>query len=60
MNHSATLNIEQYTIKDLYDVFDMSTTENYNRDYVTKKYNPSDEHRVDVGHFGEEWKVENK
>ena len=28
--------------------------------YVTKKYNPSDEHRVNVGHFGEEWKVENK
>mgnify|MGYP001177494353 CR=1 FL=1 len=38
MNH-ATLNIEQYTMKDLYDVFDMSTTENYTRDYVTKKYN---------------------
>ena len=37
--NSATLNIEQYTIKDLYDVFDMSTTENYTRDYVTGKYN---------------------
>jgi len=38
MNH-ATLNIEQYTMKDLYDVFDMSTTEHYTRDNVTKKYN---------------------
>jgi hypothetical protein len=37
--NSATLNIEQYTMKDLYDVFDMNTTENYTRDYVTRKYN---------------------
>ena len=35
--NSATLNIEQYTIKDLYDVFDIDTTENYTRDYVTGK-----------------------
>ena len=37
--NNATLNIEQYTMKDLYDVFDMSTTDTYTRDYVTKKYN---------------------
>jgi len=37
--NNATLNIEQYTMKDLYDVFDMSTTDAYTRDYVTKKYN---------------------
>ena len=28
--------------------------------YVTQKYNPSDEHRKEVGAFGEEWKTENK
>jgi hypothetical protein len=28
--------------------------------YVTRKYDPTDEHRADVGHFGEEWKAENK
>ena len=37
--NNATLNIEQYTMKDLYDVFDMSSTDTYTRDYVTKKYN---------------------
>ena len=37
--NNATLNIEQYTMKDLYDVFDMSTTDTYTREYVTKKYN---------------------
>ena len=29
--NNATLNIEQYTMKDLYDVFDMSTTDAYTR-----------------------------
>ena len=28
--------------------------------YVTRKYDPTDEHRVSIGHFGEEWKTENK
>ena len=28
--------------------------------YLTEKYNPSDEHRVSVGYFGETWKTENK
>ena len=37
--NNTQLNIEQYTIKDLYDVFDMNTSDSYTRDYVTKKYN---------------------
>ena len=28
--------------------------------YVTEKYNPEDEIRAKVGHFGEIWKAENK
>ena len=28
--------------------------------YLTEKYNPGDEFRVPVGHFGEEWTAENK
>ena len=28
--------------------------------YLTEKYNPKDEFRVPVGHFGEEWTAENK
>jgi dTDP-4-dehydrorhamnose 3,5-epimerase-like enzyme len=28
--------------------------------YLTEKYNPKDEFRVPVGHFGEEWGTENK
>ena len=28
--------------------------------YVTRKYDPSDEHRKKVGAFDEEWKTENK
>ena len=28
--------------------------------YLTHKYNPEDEIRVEVGHFGEEWGIENK
>jgi dTDP-4-dehydrorhamnose 3,5-epimerase-like enzyme len=28
--------------------------------YVTEKYNPEDEIRVKIGHFGEIWKAENK
>jgi len=28
--------------------------------YLTEKYNPDDEFRVPVGHFGEEWGAENK
>ena len=28
--------------------------------YVTRKYDPTDEHRKEVGGFGEEWKTENK
>ena len=28
--------------------------------YLTEKYNPKDEFRVPVGHFGEEWTTENK
>jgi len=28
--------------------------------YLTEKYNPDDEFRVPVGHFGEEWEVPNK
>jgi dTDP-4-dehydrorhamnose 3,5-epimerase-like enzyme len=28
--------------------------------YLTKKYNPSDEYRVDVGYFGESWDIPNK
>ena len=36
--NNTQLNIEQYTIKDLYDVFDMNTSDSYTRDYVTKKY----------------------
>ena len=43
-----------------FDLLKESEINIQNKIYVTKKYNPSDEHRVDVGHFGEEWKVENK
>ena len=40
--NNTQLNIEQYTIKDLYDVFDMNTSYSYTRDYVTKKWlNPA-------------------
>ena len=28
--------------------------------YVTKKYDPTDEYRVPVGHFDEDWNIENK
>ena len=28
--------------------------------YLTEKYNPEDEIRVPVGHFGEEWDTPNK
>ena len=28
--------------------------------YVTKKYDPNDEYRLPVGHFDENWKIENK
>jgi dTDP-4-dehydrorhamnose 3,5-epimerase-like enzyme len=28
--------------------------------YVTRKYDPDDEIRADVGHFGENWNTENK
>ena len=28
--------------------------------YVTRKYDPNDEHRASIGDFGEEWKTENK
>ena len=28
--------------------------------YLTEKYNPDDEFRAPVGHFGEEWGAENK
>ena len=28
--------------------------------YLTEKYNPDDEFRVPVGHFGEEWEVPKK
>ena len=28
--------------------------------YVDKKYNPADEIRAEVGHFGETWEVKNK
>ena len=28
--------------------------------YVTKKYDPTDEYRVPVGHFDENWEIENK
>ena len=28
--------------------------------YLTHKYNPEDEIRVPVGHFGEEWDTPNK
>lgn len=28
--------------------------------YLTHKYNPSDEHRAEVGEFGENWETENK
>ena len=28
--------------------------------YLTEKYNPDDEFRVPVGHFGEEWDTPNK
>jgi len=28
--------------------------------YVTRKYDPTDEHRVKIGHFGEDWETENK
>jgi len=28
--------------------------------YLTEKYNPNDEFRVPVGHFGEEWGRANK
>jgi len=28
--------------------------------YVDKKYNPDDEHRVDVGNWNENWGIENK
>ena len=28
--------------------------------YVTKKYDPTDEYRLPVGHFDENWEIENK
>ena len=28
--------------------------------YVTRKYDPTDEHRAEVGDFGENWDIENK
>ena len=28
--------------------------------YVTRKYDPTDEHRANIGQFGEDWEVENK
>ena len=28
--------------------------------YVTRKYDTTDEHRVKIGHFGENWETENK
>ena len=28
--------------------------------YVTQKYDPTDEYRVEVGFFGENWKTKNK
>ena len=28
--------------------------------YLTHKYNPDDEIRAEVGHFGEDWGTENK
>ncbi len=28
--------------------------------YLTHKYNPDDEIRAEVGHFGEDWSTENK
>ena len=28
--------------------------------YLTEKYNPNDEFRAPIGHFGEEWGRENK
>ena len=28
--------------------------------YLTEKYNPDDEKRVEVGHFGEDWDIINK
>ena len=28
--------------------------------YVTHKYNPADEIRANIGHFGENWETENK
>ena len=28
--------------------------------YVTKKYDPDDEHRAEIGSFGEDWGIENK
>ena len=28
--------------------------------YVTRKYDPTDEHRVEVGYFNENWKTQNK
>ena len=28
--------------------------------YVTRKYDPNDEIRASIGHFGEKWDTENK
>ena len=28
--------------------------------YVTRKYDPTDEHRVEVGYFNEDWNTQNK